>query len=75
VREIADGTRELAPQKTQLVLTPLGLDGVQFTLTYGVVVSVSELENAVINRLVLEVLELCERLGVRLAERAVAPAE
>ncbi len=64
-RAIVDAVPQIAPQRTSLALSTIGTDGIQLAVSYSIDVTRGGSDTAITNDLVLAVLRLCERLGVR----------
>ena len=68
VREIVDAVPEIVPQRTCVALSSIGADGLQLAVSYSIDASRGGDETSIVNRILLDVLALCDRLGVRASQ-------
>lgn len=74
VRELVADIPESAPDRTQVSVSNLSQDGIEVTLRYGLDVRNGANETEIVNRLMMNILRLSERIGIR-GTPVPAPAE
>ncbi|WP_019906766.1 mechanosensitive ion channel domain-containing protein [Methylobacterium sp. 77] len=76
VRELVAEIPESAPDRTQVSVSNLSQDSIEVTVRYGLDVRNGANETEIVNRLMMNILRLSERIGIRGANGgAPAPAE
>lgn len=65
VRDLVAEIPESTPERTSVAVSALGQDGIEVTLKYGLDVRNGGNETEIVNRLMMNILRLCERLGIR----------
>ena len=73
VRGLVADVPQAAQDRTSVSLSSLGPDGIELVLKYGLDANRGGNETEIVNRLMLNILRLCERLGVR-AEGGAPPS-
>ncbi len=65
VRDLVADVPEAAKDRTSVSVSSLGPDGIDVVLKYGLDANRGGNETEIVNRLMLNILRLCERLGIR----------
>lgn len=80
IEALVDGVKDLVaeipestPERTMVSVSSLSNDGIELTLKYGLDVRNGANETEIVNRLMMNVLRLCERLGIRRAAEGGMP--
>lgn len=74
VKDLVAEIPESTPERTSVAVSALGQDGIEVTLKYGLDVRNGGNETEIVNRLMMNILRLCERLGIRGTGEAPVPA-
>ncbi len=74
-REIADAAPMLISTRTSVSLVANGTDGLQFAIGYNVDPSRGGNQGAMTNQLLLDILKLCEKLGIHSPDKMPLAAE
>ena len=72
VRKLVDAVPEAAHPQTSIAVSGMSKDGIDFDVKYALDVSRGGDEVAIANKLTLDILRLCEKLGVRASGAAQA---
>ena len=80
IEALVDGVKDLVaeipestPDRTSVSVSSLSNEGIELTLKYGLDVRNGANETEIVNRLMMNVLRLCERLGIRRAGEGAVP--
>lgn len=65
VKDLVAEIPESTPERTSVSVSALSQDGIEVTLKYGLDVRNGANETEIVNRLMMNILRLCERLGIR----------
>ncbi|GEP10865.1 mechanosensitive ion channel family protein [Methylobacterium gnaphalii] len=65
VKELVAEIPESTPERTSVAVSALSQDGIEVTLKYGLDVRNGANETEIVNHLMMNILRLCERLGIR----------
>ncbi len=65
VRDLVAAIPQAAQDRTSVAVSSLGPEGIELMLAYGLDANRGGNETEIVNRLMLNILKLCERLGIR----------